>query len=58
MADSATRHLGFFIDLRDKVLRISDKHKSKILKFLCQFHAMIRKNERIPIKNIQKMLGL
>ena len=58
MASSATRHLGFFIDLRDKVLRITDKHKSKILKFLCQFHAMIRKNERIPIKNIQKMLGL
>ena len=40
------------------MVRITDKHKSKILGFFCQFLAIIRKNGRLPLKDIQKMLGL
>ena len=58
MALSATRHLGFNIDLMQKLVRITDKHRTKITGFFTLFLARVRENARIPVKNIQKMLGL
>ena len=58
VALSATRHLGFNIDLMQKLVRITDKHRTKITGFFTQFLARVRKNDRILVKNIQKMLGL
>ena len=53
----ATRHLGFDIDLRHKMVSITAKHKRKILSFFNRVILCARKNGRIPVKDIQRMLG-
>ena len=58
VARSETRHLGFFIDLKLKLIHITSKHKSKILTFFSRFHAVVRCNSRILFKDMQKLLGL
>ena len=55
---TATRHLGFQIDLRHKVVSITQKHSAKILKFFKRFIICAKKNGRILVKNMQRMLGL
>ena len=40
------------------MVKITDKHKRKIFRFFNRFLLCVRKNERILIKDIQKMLGL
>ena len=55
---SATRHLGFHVDLKKKILTVTDKHKRKVIAFFDRFLVTIRKNGRIPIRDIQKLLGL
>ena len=54
----ATRHLGFNIDLQVKMVSITMKHRRKIMSFFDQLLLSVRKNGRIPISRIQKMLGL
>ena len=58
LALSTTRHLGFAIDLKLKMVKITDKHRRKIFSYFDRFLLCVRKNERLLIKNIQKMLGL
>ena len=53
-----TRHLGFFIDLKRKVVMITQKHKRKITKYFDNFLVAARKMERLSIRGIQRMLGL
>ena len=55
---SATRHLGFHIDLKKKILTVTDKHKRKVIAFFDRFLVTVRKNGRIAIRDIQKLLGL
>ena len=55
---SVTRHLGFQIDLEHKMVSITLKHKNRILAFFNRFIVCIRSNGRIPIRDIQRMLGL
>ena len=55
---STTRHLGFMIDLKLKVAKITAKHKGKILVFFDRFLLAVRKKGRILIKDIQKLLGV
>ena len=55
---SNTRHLGFMIDLKLKVVKITAKHKGKILVFFDRLLLSVRKKGRILIKDIQKLLGL
>ena len=53
-----TRHLGFTINLKEKVISITQKHQRRIVSFFSQFIGAVRKDARIAIREIQKMLGL
>ena len=55
---SSTRHLGFFIDLNEKVASITSRHKNKITGFFDEFLMIIRKKGRLFVKTLQGMLGL
>ena len=55
---SATRHLGFYIDLKRKAVLITVKHRRKIAVYFNNFLVAARKKERLSIRGIQKMLGL
>ena len=55
---SATRHLGFFIDLKRKAVMITRKHKRKIAGHFDNFLVAARKKERLSARGVQKMLGL
>ena len=55
---STTRHLGFHIDLIKKIVTVTDKHRRKVIAFFDRFLLTVRKNGRIPIRDIQKLLGL
>ena len=55
---TSTRHLGFQIDLRDKLVSITKKQKDKILGYFDQFLMCVRKMGRIATKTLQRMLGL
>ena len=54
----ATRHLGFFIDLKKKIVTVTNKHQRKVIAFLHWVLVTVRKNGRLAIREIQKMLGL
>ena len=54
----ATRHLGFWIDLHHKMVSVTAKHKWKILSFFNRGILCAKNNGRIPVKDIQRMLGL
>ena len=53
-----TRHLGFFIDLGEKMLSVTRKHSQKIFNFFNRFLMSVELRHRIRIKELQKMLGL
>ena len=53
---SATRHLGFFVDLNEKVVAITDKHRIKIVRIFDRFLATVRSQGRLPVKGLQRML--
>ena len=55
---SATRHLGFFIDLKRKAVMITQKHRRKITTYFDNFLVAARKKERLSVRGIQRMLGL
>ena len=55
---SATRHLGFFVDLKHKMVAITIKHRRKVIAYFDRFMISIRKGGCIPVRSIQKMLGL
>ena len=55
---SKTRHLGFVIDLQNKRLSITGKHKRRVIAFFDNFILVVRKQGGIPIRSIQKLLGL
>ena len=58
VASTATRHLGFFIDLKRKAVMITQKHRRKIIRYFDNFLVAARKKERLTIRGVQKMLGL
>ena len=58
MPTSATRHLGFFIDLKRKAVSITRKHKRKMAVYFDNFLVAARKKERLSARVIQRMLGL
>ena len=53
-----TRHLGFVVDLQNKRLSITEKHKRKVLAFFSTFLVAIRKKGGIPLRSVQRLLGL
>ena len=55
---SGTRHLGFHINLKEKVISVTQKHQQKIMVFFNRFLKTIRKKGRIAVKEIQRLLGL
>ena len=55
---SETRHLGFIIDLRNKVLSVTDKHKRKIIAFFKNMLRIIRNKGAITVRSVQKLLGV
>ena len=55
---TSTRHLGFTIDLKHKMISITLKHKRKIFNLFDKFMVSVRKKGRISLKDIQRMLGL
>ena len=57
-AQTATRHLGFFIDLKRKLVTATEKHKRKILTFFNTFLGAARQGKGIKVRTIQKLLGL
>ena len=58
LPSSEVQHLGFEINLARKVVLVTQKHRSRVSNFFDQFLIAARKNQRISIKSIQKMLGL
>ena len=58
LPSSEVQHLGFEIHLARKVVLVTQKHRSRVSNFFDQFLIAARKNQRISIKSIQKMLGL
>ena len=55
---SATRHLGFLIDLKRKAIMITQKNRRKITTYFDNFLVAARKKERLSVRGIQRMLGL
>lgn len=55
---SATRHLGFQIDLKHKMVSLTIKHRRKVVSFFDRLGCSIRTNGRIPVSSFQKMVGL
>ena len=55
---SATRHLGFSLDLKEKVLSVTMRHTRKITAHFNRFLAIVRKQGRIRVREVQRMLGL
>ena len=58
LARSKTRHLGFLVDLEHKRLAVTDKHRRRVVTYFDRFLLAVRKQGRIHIKSIQKILGL
>ena len=58
MPSPTSRHLGFMIDLRRKVVMVTQKHRVRVLSFFDSFLASFRVGGRIAVKRIQRMLGL
>ena len=58
VAATATRHLGFHIDLKLKAVSITKKHRHKILRYFDNFLAAARKQQRLSVRGMQRMLGL
>ena len=54
----ATRHLGFFVDLKEKMIAVTDKHRIKIVTIFNRCLATMRSQGRLPVKDLQRMLGL
>ena len=52
-----TRHLGFTVDLTEKVVSITTKHSRKIVASFNRMLMLIRKSGRILIKDLQKIVG-
>ena len=55
---SATRHLGFFIDLNHKFVTITMKHRDRVVAHFNRVMQAIRREGCIPVKRIQRLLGL
>ena len=55
---SRSRHLGFIVDLGLKLVAVTQKHKRKLLAIFSNIMGMIRRELVIPIKQIQRLLGL
>ena len=53
-----TRHLGFQVDLSEKVISVTTKHRRKIIAFFDRFLMTLRKTGRLLVKDVQRMLGL
>ena len=53
-----TRHLGFRIDLRSKVLAITQKHRRKVVALFNNILALLRAGRGIPCRTVQRLLGL
>ena len=58
LPQAKTRHLWFVVDLKNKGLSITEKHKLKVLAFFNNFLMVVRKQGGIPIWSIQELLGL
>ena len=55
---TATRHLGFFVDLDKKVVAVTGKHRVRIVKYFDKFLMTVRNQGRLSIRHLQKMIGL
>ena len=58
LASSTTRHLGFRVDLRQKVVMVTSKHRRKFVAFFDRFLMTVRTRGSIRVRDLQKMLGL
>ena len=54
---TSTRHLGFQIDLRNKIVSVTTKHRQRCISFFDLFMACVRTKGRIPTKKLQKIFG-
>ena len=55
---ASTRHLGFEINLKNKFVGVTEKHSRRFVVFFSQFMLSVKNNGRIPIRDLQKILGL
>ena len=58
LPQTQTRHLGFRIDLRSKILPNTQKHKRKVVALFNNILALLRAGRGIPCKTVQVLLGL
>ena len=58
LSSSSTRHLGFVVDLKRKVVMVTQKHRRKITAYFKNFLVAARKNERLSVRGVQRTLGL
>ena len=55
---TATRHLGFSMDLEAKMLSVTKRHHRKIIAHFNRFLTIVRGRGRIRVREVQRMLGL
>ena len=55
---SASPHLGFIVNLREKVVAVTAKHVARILQYFDHLLCAVKSDRRIRVKRIQQMLGL
>ena len=53
-----SRHLGFQIHLKHKMVKVTLKHRRKIAVFFDNFLTAARKGQRISVRGVQRMLGV
>ena len=58
LPQAQTRQLGFRIDLRSKMLAITQKHKRKAVAIFNNILALLRTGRGIPCRTVQRLLGL
>ena len=55
---TGARHLGFHINLKEKMISVTQKYQQKIMVFFKRFLKTIRKKGQIAVREIQRLLGL
>ena len=58
LPQTQTRHLGFRINLRSKILAITQRHKRKVVALFNNILALLRAGRGIPCRTVQRLLGL
>ena len=57
LASSKTRHLGFMVDLRRKLVMVTSKHRRKFVAFFDRFLMTVRTHGSICVRDYAENVG-